>query len=132
MNLPLSPFAIYQNDDVAETLITRQNLARKNQKSEEDESVNVPFLGCGKVITAGPHFPLTSDALNKILAGQASREGLLSVAHALLGWLVASPFIFGTLYVVLLPCFKILLSKFSNPPLSETEPLQSHSEAVFK
>ncbi|KAE9620927.1 hypothetical protein Lal_00019030 [Lupinus albus] len=96
-------------------------------------SLVVPFLRCGEVITAGPHFPLTSDALKKILAGQASREVLLSVAHALLGWLVASPFIFGTLYVVLLPCFKILLSKFSNPPLSETEePLQPHSEVVFK
>ncbi|XP_019413909.1 PREDICTED: uncharacterized protein LOC109325798 isoform X2 [Lupinus angustifolius] len=67
-------------------------------------SLVVPFLRCGEVITAGPHFPLTSDALKKILSGQASQEVLLSVAHA----------------------------KFNSPPLSETEPLQPHPEVVFK
>ncbi|KAK7283828.1 hypothetical protein RIF29_13575 [Crotalaria pallida] len=88
-------------------------------------SLVIPFLRCGEVITGGPHFPLTSDALKKVLTGKASQEVLLSVAHALLGWLAASPFILGTLYVVLLPCFRILLRKFRSPPLSPTEePLQ--------
>jgi len=45
-------------------------------------SLVVPFLRLGEVISGGSHFPLTSDALKKVLTGQASREVLLSVAHA--------------------------------------------------
>jgi hypothetical protein len=36
----------------------------------------------GEVMSGGPHFPLTSDALKKVFTGQASREVILSVAHA--------------------------------------------------
>ncbi|KAG6736945.1 hypothetical protein POTOM_060105 [Populus tomentosa] len=46
-------------------------------------SLVVPFLRFGEVISGGPHFPLTSDALKKVFTGQASREVILSVAHAL-------------------------------------------------
>lgn len=46
-------------------------------------SLVVPFLRFGEVILGGPHFPLTPDALKKVLSGQASREVLLSVVHAL-------------------------------------------------
>ncbi|XP_057453897.1 uncharacterized protein LOC130745583 [Lotus japonicus] len=96
-------------------------------------SLVVPFLRFGEVISGGPHFPLTSDALKKVFTGQASREVLLSVAHALLGWLVASPFILGTLYIVLLPCFKFLVQKFSTVPLSPKKPLlHPHSEISLK
>ncbi|XP_027348459.1 uncharacterized protein LOC113860029 [Abrus precatorius] len=77
-------------------------------------SLVVPFLRLGEAIFGGSHFPLTSDALKKVLTGQASREVILSVVHALIGWLVASPFILGVLYVMLLPCFKILIRKFSS------------------
>lgn len=42
----------------------------------------VPFLRFGEAISGGPHFPLTSDALKKVLTGQASREVILSIAHA--------------------------------------------------
>lgn len=45
-------------------------------------SLIVPFLRFGEVISGGPHFPLTSDALKKVLTGHASREVMLSVAHA--------------------------------------------------
>ncbi|KAF2290876.1 hypothetical protein GH714_016075 [Hevea brasiliensis] len=44
-------------------------------------SLVVPFLRFGEVISGGPHFPLTSDALKKVLTGQASHEVLLSIAH---------------------------------------------------
>lgn len=42
----------------------------------------VPFLRFGEFISGGPHFPLTSDALKKVLMGHASREVLLSICHA--------------------------------------------------
>ncbi|KAF5738817.1 hypothetical protein HS088_TW12G00010 [Tripterygium wilfordii] len=81
-------------------------------------SLVVPFLRFGEAISGGPHFPLTSDALKKVLTGEASREVMLSIAHALLGWLVAAPFILAALYLVSLPCFKILVRKFSTIPSS--------------
>ncbi len=45
----------------------------------------VPFLRFGEYVTGGPHFPLTSDALKKVLTLQASQEVLLSIAHAVSG-----------------------------------------------
>lgn len=45
-------------------------------------SLLVPFLRFGEILSGGPHFPLTADALKKVLTGQASWEVLLSVAHA--------------------------------------------------
>lgn len=45
----------------------------------------VPFLRFGEAMCGGPHFPLTSDALKKVLTGQASQEVLLSIAHAVGG-----------------------------------------------
>ncbi|XP_068653140.1 uncharacterized protein [Aristolochia californica] len=48
-------------------------------------SLVVPFLRFGEFISGGPHFPLTADALKKVVTGQASREVLLGVVHALLG-----------------------------------------------
>ncbi|XP_004499723.1 uncharacterized protein [Cicer arietinum] len=96
-------------------------------------SLIVPFLRFGEVMSGGPHFPLTSDALKKVLTGQASHEVILSVAHALLGWLTASPFILGTLYIVFLPCFKYLIQKFSSVPLSPKKSLLNpHSEVRLK
>ena len=35
----------------------------------------------------GPHFPLTSDAMKKVLTGHASREVLLSIVHGVSGQL---------------------------------------------
>ncbi|KAJ0026024.1 hypothetical protein Pint_07221 [Pistacia integerrima] len=45
-------------------------------------SLVVPFLRFGEALTGGPHFPLTSDALKRVLTGKASQEVLFSVAHA--------------------------------------------------
>ncbi|KAL6213057.1 hypothetical protein ACLB2K_012505 [Fragaria x ananassa] len=86
-------------------------------------SLMVPFLRFGEYVTGGPHFPLTSDALKKVLTLQASQEVLLSIAHALLGWLVAAPFIFAAVYILSLPLFKVLVHKFSKGPSSPKRPL---------
>lgn len=48
-------------------------------------SLVVPFLRFGEYISGGPHFPLTSDAMKKVLTLQASNEVLLSIAHAVGG-----------------------------------------------
>lgn len=45
-------------------------------------SLVIPFLRLGEAISGGPHFPLTSDALKRVLTGQASHEVLLSILHA--------------------------------------------------
>ncbi|XP_040931160.1 uncharacterized protein [Gossypium hirsutum] len=79
-------------------------------------SLMVPFLRFGELLTGGEPFELTSDALNKVLTGQASTELLFSIARALLGWLVAAPIVLGTLYFIFLPMFKFLVPKFSGAP----------------
>ncbi|KAJ6834677.1 uncharacterized protein M6B38_333930 [Iris pallida] len=79
-------------------------------------SLVIPFLRLGEAISGGPHFPLTSDALKKVLTGHASREVLLSIVHALLGWVVAAPFILGALYTILVPTFTYLVHRFSSVP----------------
>ncbi|KAK4779283.1 hypothetical protein SAY86_006811 [Trapa natans] len=81
-------------------------------------SLIVPFLRLGEALFGGPHFPLTPDALKRVLTGQASQEVLLSILHAIIGWTVAAPFINATLFVILPPCFKLLISKFSALPSS--------------
>ncbi|CAM8926915.1 hypothetical protein QQ045_021418 [Rhodiola kirilowii] len=95
-------------------------------------SLVVPFLRFGEVITGGPHFALTSDALRKVVTGQASYEVLQSVLHALLGWLVAAPFIMAVLYVVLRPCCRLLVRKFGSNPLSPKKSDLSEMEVVLK
>ncbi|XP_059299485.1 uncharacterized protein LOC132052128 isoform X2 [Lycium ferocissimum] len=81
-------------------------------------SLIIPFLRMGEFMTGASHFPLTSDALKKVFTGEASKEVLLSIFHAILGWLVAVPFILAGLYVAFLPCFTILVHKFSTRPPS--------------
>lgn len=75
-------------------------------------SLMIPFLRLGEFIAGGPHFPLTTDALRKVLTGHGSREVLLSIMHALLGWSCAAPMIIGALYIIFLPIFKRLVLKF--------------------
>ncbi|XP_071694543.1 uncharacterized protein [Rutidosis leptorrhynchoides] len=77
-------------------------------------SLIIVFLRFGEFLTCGDHFPLNSDALKMILAGNGSKEILVSIVRALLGWLVMSPFILGILYIILVPCFTILVCKFSS------------------
>lgn len=45
------------------------------------------------MITGGPHFPLTSGALKKVLSGSASHEVLLSIAHAVGAIMMSHAFI---------------------------------------
>ncbi|XP_039014629.1 uncharacterized protein LOC120144682 [Hibiscus syriacus] len=79
-------------------------------------SLMVSFLRFGGALTGGEAFELTSDALNKVIIGQASTELLFSIARALLGWFVAAPIILVTLYLIFLPIFKFLVPKFSTSP----------------
>ncbi|CAN8303554.1 unnamed protein product [Cochlearia groenlandica] len=96
-------------------------------------SLMVPFLRLGEKITGGPHFPLTSDALKKVLTGQASRDVFLSIGNALLGWLIATPFVIGGLYILFLPCFTILVRKFSSDdPTAKTPQTDLHSKVKSK
>ncbi|MQM04543.1 hypothetical protein Taro_037341, partial [Colocasia esculenta] len=92
----------------------------------------IPFLRFGEFISGGPHFPLTSDALRRVVTFQASREILVSVFHALLGWFIASPFILGAVYILLVPCFKVLVQKFSGPPSSPKKQLHPLSDIRLK
>ncbi|ONK57707.1 uncharacterized protein A4U43_C09F3260 [Asparagus officinalis] len=81
-------------------------------------SLVIPFLRLGEFISGGPRFPLTSDAMKKVLTGHASREVLISVIHALLGWIIAGPLILGVLYTIFLPAFKYLVRNFNTLPPS--------------
>uniref|UniRef100_A0A7N0UU22 DUF2062 domain-containing protein n=1 Tax=Kalanchoe fedtschenkoi TaxID=63787 RepID=A0A7N0UU22_KALFE len=95
-------------------------------------SLIVPFLRFGEFITGGQHFALTPDALKKVLTGQASYEVLQSVLHALLGWLIAAPFIMAILYVVLRPCCRLLVRKFGSIPLSPKKSDLPEMEIILK
>ncbi|KAL9245142.1 hypothetical protein vseg_018827 [Gypsophila vaccaria] len=85
-------------------------------------SLIIPFLRLGETISGGSQFPLTSDALKKVLTGKASTDVLMSIVHAMLGWLVAAPFILAVLYVLLLPIFKVLVRKFKSASSSPKAP----------
>ncbi|MFS7962710.1 hypothetical protein Hanom_Chr08g00729781 [Helianthus anomalus] len=96
-------------------------------------SLVIVFLRFGEFLTGGAHFPLTSDALRKVLTGKASMEIFLSIVHALLGWLVMSPFILGILYIIFVPCFTILLRKFNSTVSSpKRDDATSYVEVMFK
>ena len=95
-------------------------------------SLVIPFLRLGEVISGGPHFPLTSDALKKAVMGQASREMLLGALHALLGWTAAAPIILGVVYTIFVPCFKYLVHQFGSPPSSQKNDLCSGTEGKLK
>ncbi|CAN6475429.1 unnamed protein product [Victoria cruziana] len=94
-------------------------------------SLVVPFLRFGEIVTRGPHFPLTTDALRKVVTGEASRDVLISIYHALLGWFIAAPVILAVLYVFFFPCFKYLVRKFSVPS-APSAPHYSLSETTAK
>ncbi|KAG0486953.1 hypothetical protein HPP92_009048 [Vanilla planifolia] len=89
----------------------------------EIDGTLIPFLRLGELITGGPSFPLTPDALKKVLMGQASRDVLLSIVHAcrivltnpsqsffaVAGLTIAAPVILTALYHVFVPTFRIWL-----------------------
>ncbi|XP_078170128.1 uncharacterized protein LOC144564403 isoform X2 [Carex rostrata] len=93
-------------------------------------SLIVPFLRLGEVVSGGPHFELTPDAFKKVITGEASKEVLLSIYHAILGWLIATPVILVVLYMISLPCFKLLARRFVTVPSTHTT--QTFSDAEIK
>ncbi|KAK1287654.1 hypothetical protein QJS10_CPB19g00100 [Acorus calamus] len=95
-------------------------------------SLVIPFLRFGEALTGGSHLPLTSDALKKVLTGQASREVLLSILRALLGWFVAAPLILALLYVMFLPITKYLIYKFGSHPSSPKKQFITRTEVKLK
>lgn len=96
-------------------------------------SLMIVFLRFGEFLTGGAHFPLTADALKKLLTGKGSKEILLSIARALLGWLVMAPFILGLLYIILIPCFTMLVRKFSSAVSSpKRDDAPSYTEVMLK
>ncbi|XP_071733312.1 uncharacterized protein [Rutidosis leptorrhynchoides] len=94
-------------------------------------SLMIVFLRSGEFLTGGAHFSLTTDALKKVLTGEASMEIFRSILNALLGWLLLAPLILGALYIILLPCFVILVRKF-NPGLSPKLATPSNTELKLK
>lgn len=60
----------------------------------------------GETLVGASPFPLTKDALWQALTGKASGDLLRAIGHALLGWLVAGPFLCVALYFVLVPVIK--------------------------
>ncbi|CAN6331069.1 unnamed protein product [Urochloa humidicola] len=88
-------------------------------------SLIVPFLRLGEAITGSGHFPLTADALKNVLTGHASKDVLMSIVHAMLGWLIAAPFVLGVLYIVSVPCFKVLVNRFGGIPSSPRTPIKA-------
>lgn len=95
-------------------------------------SLVIPFLRLGEIICGGPRFPLTPNALKKVVTGQASLEVLLAVAHAVIGWIVAAPFVLGVLYIALVPTFKYLVQKFKPASSSPVKQINSHDDFKIK
>ncbi|KAL6864944.1 hypothetical protein ACP4OV_016095 [Aristida adscensionis] len=88
-------------------------------------SLIIPFLRLGEAATGSGQFPLTPDAFKKVITGHASKDVLLSIVHAMLGWLMAAPFVLGGLYIILIPCFKVLVDKFGGIPSSTRPPIKA-------
>ncbi|PWZ19279.1 hypothetical protein Zm00014a_006148 [Zea mays] len=88
-------------------------------------SLIVPFLRLGETITGSGHFPLTANALKNVLTGHASKDVLLSIVNAMLGWLIAAPFVLAVLYAVSFPCFKVLVNRFGSIPSSPRTPFKA-------
>lgn len=88
-------------------------------------SLIVPFLRLGEAVTGSGHFPLTADALKNVLTGHASKDVLMSIVHAMLGWLIAAPIVLVVLYAVSFPCFKILVNRFGGIPSSPRTPIKA-------
>uniref|UniRef100_A0ACD5TZJ0 Uncharacterized protein n=2 Tax=Avena sativa TaxID=4498 RepID=A0ACD5TZJ0_AVESA len=87
-------------------------------------SLIIPFLRLGEALTGSPPFPLTSDAFKMVITGHASKDVLLSIGHAILGWLVAAPVVMVVLYTGSIPCFKYLVGRFGGIPSSPRTPMK--------
>lgn len=88
-------------------------------------SLVVPFLRLGEAVVGGRHLLLSKDALWRAVTGRASWDVVLGLWHAFLGWAIASPFIVGFLFVMLLPLMRIAIKRYGDlpPPDSHLTPL---------
>lgn len=87
-------------------------------------SLMVPFLRGGERLLGASPFTLSKDALWQALTGKASGELVAAIAHALLGWLVSTPFLFSAFYVLLLPTTRWAQRRFSG---RDQLPKRTHS-----
>lgn len=69
-------------------------------------SLMIPFLRVGETLVGASSFQLTKNALWLAISGKASGDLLRAIGHALLGWLVAGPFLCVALYYTLVPVIK--------------------------
>lgn len=72
----------------------------------------VPFLRLGELVCGGEHFLLTPNALWMVITGKANKDVLFGLLHALVGWAIMAPPIFGGLFAIFLPLFWYLVQKF--------------------
>lgn len=93
-------------------------------------SLIIPFLRLGEAVSGSGHFPLTANALKNVVTGHASKDVLLSIAHAMLGWLIAAPFVLGVLYAASVPCFKVLVDRFGSGPSTSSPSPRTPMKAV--
>eukprot|EP00249_Psilotum_nudum_P007031 c20258_g1_i1 orf=141-701(+) len=77
-------------------------------------SMIVPFLRIGEWIVSGEHFEFSPDALKEIVTGRGSLDLLLGIFHAILGWTVTAPLIFGSLYTIFHPIFRYSIRKLGS------------------
>lgn len=82
-------------------------------------SLIVPFMRFGERLTGAAPMSLKPDALWQAVSGKASTAVLLALAHALLGYLIAAPFILWGLYSLSLPLVTHLLTR-RTPVVSPT------------
>ncbi|KAJ7541983.1 hypothetical protein O6H91_10G084300 [Diphasiastrum complanatum] len=75
-------------------------------------SLVIPFMRLGEWMVDGEQLVLSTDAFWDAITGQASKEVLSALMHALLGWSVAFPFIIVILYICLLPLIRYATRKY--------------------
>eukprot|EP00899_Mesostigma_viride_P000774 jgi/Mesvir1/10698/Mv13786-RA.1 len=72
----------------------------------------IPFLRLGETLTGSPSVPLEATALLSLLWDNLSL-GLKCVLHAVLGYVVALPFIIWATHAATLPIMRVLCRKFT-------------------
>ncbi|KAH7441602.1 hypothetical protein KP509_03G045300 [Ceratopteris richardii] len=86
-----------------------------------------PLMRVGEMVTGGEHFVISSDGLWEAIRGWRAPRGLIfGMMHAVIGWLLVSPFCVAILYGVFFPIFTYLTSKFHTDRLI----LESYSESI--
>ncbi|EFJ34806.1 hypothetical protein SELMODRAFT_142363 [Selaginella moellendorffii] len=80
-------------------------------------SLIIPFLRVGEYVLGAEHIALTTSTFKEAFSGHLPRQVIFGLLYAVLGWIVASPFIFCGLYAAFLPMFQSLSRKVRSEPL---------------